>query len=142
MTESTAPRYHPIDMLPVLSELIEGGIEEGRELHQTFLQARDRPHVLDDATVDRAIACHEEALGFIPIYEEQLRRWAASPLTPAQAGDVARLQGLIEPLRRLHQEGLDLARELSKGTIDKVLAKSDEELVLEALMRLMGGGRP
>jgi hypothetical protein len=48
---------------------------------------------------------------------------------------VERLVEQMRLLRENNEKVLTLARELSKGTIDKVMAKSDVELGLEILIK-------
>ena len=47
---------------------------------------------------------------------------------------MTRLDGQLEALRRVLTASLALAEELQAGTIDKVLAKDDEELAVEYLL--------
>lgn len=142
MSRTAEPDFQPISMLPLIAELIDGGLADGREIYVSFQETRSQPHVLDDDTVQRAIAYHTEGLEFADIYEEQLRRWAAVPLPTEQAREVTRLQALIEPSRRLHRHGLALARDLAGGTIERVLEQSDEDLGLGAtLSTRRPGGR-
>ncbi|MBR3121687.1 hypothetical protein [Oceanobacillus profundus] len=42
---------------------------------RTKLAARSKPHILDDATVNRVIRSYTEQLEFAPIYERQLVKW-------------------------------------------------------------------
>jgi hypothetical protein len=143
MSRTAEPDFQPISMLPVIAEMIEGGLGDGREIYVSFQEIRSQPHVLDDDTVQRAIAYHTEGLEFADIYEEQLRRWAAVPLTAEQTREVTRLQALIEPSRRLHRDGLALAQELARGTIERVLEQPDEDLGLGAtLSPRRPGGQP
>ncbi len=115
MSRTAEPDFQPISMLPVIAEMIEGGLADGREIYVSFQEVRSQQHVLDDDTVQRAITYHTEGLEFVDIYEEQLRRWTAVPLTAEQTLEVTRLQALIEPSRRLHRDGLALAQELARG---------------------------
>ena len=63
-------------------------------------------------------------------------RWKAGPgLTAAQRAEVAAYEKLLAELRELNSEVLAVAAELSHGTIETVLAKSDLELGAEALLR-------
>lgn len=135
------PQYHPITMLPLVSELIEGSLADAREILGTFEEARPNPHVLDDDTVQRAVAYHTEGLEFVDVYAEQLRRWAASALTAAQTREVARLQAMIEPLRQVHTDGLALARELAGGTIEQVMGRPVAALAVEAVRGARRKGR-
>jgi hypothetical protein len=53
------------------------------------------------------------------------------------AGRPRRVETLIAQFRQVNAEVLAVAGELSRGTIDTVLAKSGLELGIEALMRGM-----
>jgi hypothetical protein len=44
------PRFQPIDMLPVVAELIDGYINDAITLLPDLRQVRERPHVFDAAT--------------------------------------------------------------------------------------------
>src|SRR5271155_656358 len=116
-------------------------LADGREIYVSFQEVRSQQHVLDDDTVQRAIAYHTEGLEFADIYEEQLRRWTAVPLTAEQMRELTRLQALIEPSRRLHRDGLALAQELARGTIERVLEQPDEDLGLGATFSPRRPGR-
>jgi len=69
------------------------------------------------------------------LFDQQLQRWVALPLSDQQRREVERLVEQMRLLRENNEQVLTLARELSKGTIDKVMAKSDVELGLEMLMK-------
>jgi hypothetical protein len=56
-------------------------------------------------------------------------------LTGARRAEVAAYEKLIAELRELNSEVLAVAAELSRGTIETVLAKSDLQLGAEALLR-------
>ena len=45
---------------------------------ETFTQGLAKPHVFDDATIDRATRMYREQFHYIEIYSEQLRRWRTS----------------------------------------------------------------
>jgi len=91
--------------------------------------------VLDDYTVNRVKRVFTEQRNGLALFDEQLQRWLAEPLTDEQRREVERL---VEQMRRIRENNanvLALADELSKGTIEKVMAKSDLELGIEALMK-------
>ena len=50
-----------------------------------------------------------------------------------------RLEGQLERQRAVLSDILELAEELQQGTIERVLAKSDLELGIEALLRMTNG---
>ncbi len=74
-------------------------------------------------------------LGLLWLYAEQLQRWTAQKLADAQRREVGRLTGQLERLDQAITDILALADELKGGTIEKMLAKSDEQLGLEFLLR-------
>jgi hypothetical protein len=129
------PQWQPVSMLPTLAQAIDGMLQADLEQYINLQQAKDKPHVLDDFTVNRVITVFTEQSSNFWIYDEQLRRWQQDTLTPGQRDEVERL---VEQMRRLRENNTNvllLARELSKRTIEKVLAKSDVELGLEMLMK-------
>jgi len=123
----------PISFLPALTEVIIGSLAQTEEQHDSFAAARHKPHVLDDAIVDRAIRLYEEQLTAIPLHERQLNWWLADEITDAQRYQVQGLQAKLPPLREKTEELLALLSELKEGTIDRILEMSDEELALKAL---------
>ena len=131
------PNWQPISQLPLIANMMDGQLETVEEQYGNLLKAKDRPHVLDDYDIQRIIRVYTEQAEFIEVYEKQLQRWykKVEKLTPAQRHEIERLQKQITPWRRVVTDILELAKELEKGTIDKVMAKSDLELGLEALLK-------
>ncbi|HEU4325306.1 MAG TPA: hypothetical protein VFS21_19340 [Roseiflexaceae bacterium] len=127
------PNWQPLSMLPTIAALIDDAVADTAEQLRTLRAAAARPHVLDDATLDRLERSYGEQQDFLPIYEQQLARWRAGRLTPAQAREIGRLEGEVGTLRTTLGEILGLAQHLRAGTIDAVQRKSDFELGLEAL---------
>lgn len=90
--------------------------------------------MLDDALVSRSKRVNGEALEWCDVYDQQLKRSLGQRLTPAQRGEVIRLQGVQRDQRRVLNELLALLDELAANTIDRQLAKSDAQLGLEYLL--------
>src|SRR5712691_11822761 len=88
-----------------------------------------------DSTINRVIAAFTTQRNDFGLFDQQLQRWQAGLLTNDQRREVERLVEQMRLLRENNEQVLALARELSKGTIDKVMAKSDAELGLEMLMK-------
>jgi len=131
------PQWQPIGMLPTIATHIDGMLEADVEQYEMLSEARGKPHVLDDYTVNRVKQVFTTQRNDFWLFEEQLSRWQAGQLTDEQRAEVTRL---VEQMRRLRENNtrvLELADELSKGTIDKIMAKSDAELGLEFLMGMM-----
>jgi hypothetical protein len=130
--------------LPICIDSIIDGAEEQLVNLQ---QAEARPHVLDNATVDRLIRVYTEQKNDLWPYEEQLGRWKKQSPTVAQGAKIARLEQRLGRLRTLIDELLARGQQLRPYTIDMVLAKSDIELGLDVLtgklpLRTVARGRP
>lgn len=129
------PHWQPIEALAMIAAHIDGMLQADREQYETLLEAKPKSHVLDDYTVNRVIAAFTTQRNDFGFFDEQLQRWAALPLSDQQRREVERLVEQMRLLRENNERVLTLAKELSTGTIDKVMAKSDVELGLEMLMK-------
>ena len=134
MDGKPTPEWQPLDRLPLIAEMIDGYVADAQEQEQTLREVRQRPHVLDDALVDRIDKVYGDALEMTDLFEQQLRRWRNLDLTVDQKQDVAQLEGQVLGLRRELTAILALAAEIRQGTIDRVMDKSDLELGLEVLL--------
>jgi hypothetical protein len=123
----------PISFLPALTEVIIGSLAQTEEQYESFAAAQHKPHVLDDAIVDRAIWLYEEQLTSIPLHERQLNWWLADEITDAQRYQVKDLQAKLPQLKAQTEALLTLLAELKQGTIDRILEMSDEELALKVM---------
>jgi hypothetical protein len=118
----------PIDMLPLFTEMIIGTIHNTEEQYQTFAAVRHKPHVLDDAIVDRALRLYEEQLDDVALHERQMHWWLSENLSEAQRYQVNDLLAKLSGLRTRTQELLTLLAEIKQGTIDRILEMDDAEL--------------
>ena len=128
------PQWQPITMLPSMATHIDGWLESVQEQHQTLLPAKARPHALDDFTINRVKKVFTEQQNDLWLWDEQLKRWQSGSLTEAQRTEIERLQRQMKKIRDQITDILALADDLAKGTIEKVLSKSDAELGLEFLL--------
>jgi len=135
MTDAASPNWQPISMLPTISGIIDGELADAEVHYATLLQVRDKPYVLDDATVERSIKLHTEQLDFTWVFLEQLDRWYRTDLTNHEREEIDRLSVQLEQLRVVLTNILALADELKEGIIDKIFAQSDLELGIEVLLR-------
>ncbi len=135
MSKQPQPTWQPITQLPLIASAIDGMLEAAEEQVILLQQARPKAHVLDDHTVGRVIAVYTSQRDDLWLYAEQLRRWTAQKLTDPQRQEVGRLTGHLERLRQAIGTILVMADELKRGTIEKMLAKSDEQLGLEVIGR-------
>ena len=88
---------------------------------------------VDGATLERVDRLHREQLEFYGMYKEQLRRWLRGPLSPDQAREVRRLEGVNDRGRDVCKKILMLSSELKKGTINRIVETDDLELGLAIL---------
>ncbi len=75
--------WQPVSEMPLIATMIDGALEDTCEHLETLAQARTRPYVLDNATLDRSERVHTEQLGFVDIYAQQISRWRAGRPSPS-----------------------------------------------------------
>ena len=139
MTMDAKPKWQPISELPLVGYLIRELLASAAEQYESLLAVRPKPHVLDDATINRVLRLYREEKEDFWIYEEQLARWRKKPLTAGQREEIDDLGRVLERAKPLIDSVLSLADELSHGTIEKVMGKSDLELGLDAIMGMLDG---
>ncbi len=135
MTKRPRPQWQPISQLPFIAHVLDGMLESAAETGQALEEARPKPYVLDDATVNRVLRVYTTQQNDLWLYEEQLKRWGALSLTAEERQEVERLVSQLGKLRQVIASNLALAKELKSGTIEQALNKSDAELGLEFLLR-------
>jgi hypothetical protein len=134
MPPSGPVNWQPISQIPLIASMIDGALRDTSDHFQTLAKACARPHVLDDATIDRVECVHREQLAFVDIYTEQLRRWRAEAPSARQRQELDRLEEQNHHLRQVTADVLALAAKLREGTIDRVMQRSDLELGLQTLL--------
>ena len=131
------PSWHPISALPLIGRVIDEGVEGAERQYSLLLEAKHRPRVLDDHTVQRTLQVYGETIDDLWVFDEQLARWSKTGVTPRQRAEVDRLILQQRRMREVVEDILSLAEELKGTTIEAVLARSDFDLGLEAVF----GGR-
>lgn len=127
------PHWQPISALPTIAYAIDGMYAGVQQQYPTLLEAKERPYVLDNATVERVIEVYTQQQQDLWLFDEQLKIWKAEHLTQPQHQEVTRLEGQLEKLRNQIAATLSLAEELKTGTIENVLGKSDLEVAIDFL---------
>ncbi len=120
--------WHPISMLPVFSEMIEGMLENTLDQLKTIYPVMDKPHVLDDHTVNRIIKLYSEQLGDQWLIDTQLARWKEDGLTETQAMEVDRLIKQMPELKMNGEKILKLIQSIEHNTIDKIMDMDELEV--------------
>jgi hypothetical protein len=142
MPKQPQPQWQPISMLSMIATHIDGMLEAAQEQYQTLLPAKSKPHVLDDYTVNHVKKVFTDQQKDLWLFDEQLARWKSGKLTGEQRTEVERLAGQMKKLREQITAILALADQLGKGTIEKVMAKSDAELGLDFLLGQLKDKKP
>jgi hypothetical protein len=135
MPKTNQVNWQPISQMPLIASMITASLNDTREHLGTLTKAKDRPHVLDDATIDRVEQVHTEQMQYIDIYTRQIARWRTAKPSAVQAKELDRMEKQNQQLRDVTTYVLALAGELRKGTIDRILGMSDLELGLQTLLR-------
>ena len=124
----------PIGQMPLIASMIDTALDDTREHLATLTKAQAKPHVLDDATIDRVEKVHAEQMDFVAIYTQQIDRWRNEKPSAFQTRTLDRMAAQNQQLREVTADVLALAGELRKGTIERVLGMSDVELGLQSLL--------
>ncbi|MBJ7961632.1 hypothetical protein QRE62_00985 (plasmid) [Bacillus mycoides] len=131
------PNWQPIQNLPIFANLIDGQSSDAKEQYINLLEARNKPHVLNDAIIQRTIHVYTEQLEFVWIFEEQLSKWKKEErLTSIEQSEIERIQEQVQQLHHILIDILTLTEKLKEGTYEKVMAKSDWQLGMESLQRI------
>src|SRR3954447_16955065 len=120
--------------------MIDTSLNDTREHLDTLSKAKNRPHVLDDATIDRVEQVHAEQMDYVEIYTQQISRWRNEKPSATQSRELDRMDEQNQQLRGVTVDVLALAGELRKGTIERVLGVSDLELGLQYLLGRQSSG--
>ena len=134
MPDADPVNWQPISQMPLISGMIDGALEDTRDHVGTLSEARARPHVLDDATIDRVERVHKEQLEYVDIYDRQITRWRAEKPSADQIRELDRMAEQNRQLGGATMNVLALAGELRTGTIDRIMGMSDLKLGLKALL--------
>ncbi|AXY11431.1 hypothetical protein CUC43_33060 (plasmid) [Bacillus thuringiensis LM1212] len=131
------PNWQPIQNLPIIANLIDRQSSDAKEQYINLLEARNKPHVLNDEIIQRTIRVYTEQLEFVWIFKEQLSKWIKEErLTPVEQSEIERLQGQVQQLHHTLTDILTLTEELKEGTYEKVMEKSDLQLGIESLQKI------
>src|SRR5271166_371829 len=141
MPKANQVNWQPISQMPLISSMIDTSLNDTREHLATLSRAKDRPHVLDDATIDRVERVHAEQMDYVDIYTQQISRWRTEKPSASQARELDRMEELNQQLRGVTADVLTLASELRKGAIERVLGMSDLELGIRAVLPNRSSGR-
>lgn len=87
------PNWKPLSMIPTIASIIDREVENFEYLYKMLGEAKEKPHVMDDMTLNRAISNHRKYLEGAWVYDEQLTRWKKENPTGDQSREIERLTG-------------------------------------------------
>ena len=127
------PNWQPISMMAMIASIIDGEVENFEDLYKNLCKARKKPHVMDDMTMNQAITNHKKYLKEAWVYDEQLSRWKKEKPTDKQSKEIERLTSQMLKYRKMCEEIIAVSEEIKKGTINRILEMSDEEVAIAVL---------
>jgi hypothetical protein len=131
------PTWQPLTALPMLTAHAAEGVRLAREHLDTLRQAY--PYRLSDADVAGVIQTWTVTRDDLDqLFAEQGRRWQQQARGSRHQDDVDHYCALVAEERGLVEQILTLARKLQTVTIERLFAKSDLDVGLEAVL----GGPP
>ncbi len=120
-------------MLPFFTEMVDGMLDSSTEQLLNMRLIVNKPHVLDDETMKRIITLYTEQLDDHYLFTNQFDRWKQGNLKSGESAEIKRLIKQSSHLKAVNEAILKIARSIEHGTIDKILAMSEIDLV-EALV--------
>jgi len=100
-TDKPQQNFYPIDNIGMFEDLTIAGIENTEENLASFMEAKDKPHVLDDEIVDRGIRLYKNQLEDADCMDKQIAMWKKQTLTDEQSQRVESLSNENNKFREL-----------------------------------------
>ena len=117
-------------MIPVLAEITRDMLDAAEKQLRLLKQAQTKPHVLDDATINRITKAIGEQQTQLPVYLEQCSHWQSEDLNTRQKEFAGQISDTVTELEQVYSLILELTQALSEKTIDKILGMSGEKLAV------------
>jgi cell division septum initiation protein DivIVA len=133
MTNNQQTNWLSLDKLPLFTDMVAGMLQDTEKMIPLFRQAKEKPWVLDDATVVRSIRLYTERLAILSDYEEQIARWRNDTLPAWQKQAIDKLAHQTAQTKKEVTQLLAIANEIKQNTIDQILARDDVELAFDVL---------
>ena len=105
------PQWRPLSYLPSLAHHIDERLKHYQAHYTNLLQAKPKPHVLDDFTVSEVIRVYTDAKQDLPLFDEQIQRWESEYVTAEQRQEIAQLKVQMKKVHEIVDQILQLADE-------------------------------
>jgi len=126
--------WYPIDKLLMFESMVLESINNTLEQYALFMEAKEKPHMLDDSIIDRGVRVYQDQMEETTWHERQIARWRQQGLNEWQRVQVDKFEADNNRFRDESKKVLELLEELRKGTINRIIGMSDEELGLNVLL--------
>ena len=123
------PQWQPISILPMYTNMVDGMLESSREQLANMQLACEKPHIMDDATLQRAVELYSNQLEDHWLLEEQFSRWLRQHLKSEQTREIERLKVQATKLKACNEQILEIAEDIRDSTIDSIMGMDEFELI-------------
>lgn len=127
--------FYGLNMLPLYVEMSEGQLEASQEQLKNLRMAKSKPHILDEATVNRMIKVHRSQNADNWVFFEQCKKWRNDNPSEEQLRLIAQIEKSAAQLETVNLEILALAESFKGKTIDSIMGKDDFELGFDWLLK-------
>ena len=125
--------FQPITKALVILEITRGMLDSSRDQLETMQQVKDRPHILDDAIIDRSLKLYTAQNVDSDMFLQQCAIWRKQELNEVQSYQIQEIEKCTKSLIDTNNQILFIINACKDSTIDKILEKSDMELALDML---------
>ena len=123
----------PIADLSLLSAGVNGMLNAGHDLLALLKEAKLKPHILDDAIIERTSQVYSDQKEEIKKYWTSLRQWRAKTPSPAEQKALNVLEVALKKVNSMHDEILDQVEFFRPRTVEQVLSQDDVGLAIDSL---------
>jgi hypothetical protein len=135
MGNDIKPKWLPLGKIKTVRGYIDEELDNGRELLGTLLKARTKPHVMDDALLDRVTRVNKKKREDLWMYRGQMEHWLGDKrVSDVDKREIEGVDAQVKAMEETYAEMLSLADELRKGSIDRIMEMDDMELAMKTLM--------
>lgn len=117
--KKAAPKKPKDPNLEVLADLLQGKRRAILQINSAADLLHWRHAVDDDVKFPRMVAVtrHDTFSGTIDMVAEHLKKWECSVLLPASLTSLPRTQYLINPAKKLHDQGIEIGFAIGESTV-------------------------
>lgn len=125
--------FQPITKALAILEITRGMLDSSRDQLETMQQVKDRPHILDDAIINRSLKLYTAQNEDSDMFLQQCAIWRKQELNEVQSYQIQEIEKCTKSLIDTNNQILFIINACKDSTIDKILEKSDMELALDML---------